>query len=251
MSTALYEETKKDINEAFQSKSTSKIEKETSFILNQLIVTIMSGFRDRVKGVSIERVDFNLSYVLSDKHKDTLISWLNNFQKLESTISDLEFGKIKIDLENWYHDIGGKEIHFEYQEDYLLTPSQASEKLKVSTVTLNKYIKQGFESVNTTSHRKIPKHAIELWKDPVYAIKMQMLAQKKKIQKQTPEERINEINQELIELQKKYKAKSISKAFSGLDLESMDDPSDYFEWRDLEEEKEELLTMLIEDSGHE
>lgn len=248
MSVEIYEETKKDIDEAYRNKNTSKIEKETSFILNQLIVIMLSAFKDRVKGISIEQLDFKKPYVFSDKNWKSLSSWLDRFQELAFPILDLEFGKLKIDFEYWYYEIGGKEINFEYREAYLIKPSQASEKLGISTVTLNKYIKQGFECVDTTNHHKIPKHAIELWKDPVYSIKMQMLAQKKKILNQSPEERIKEINEELLEFQIKYKAKSFHEAFNGIDVEVMDDPSEYYEWRDLEEEKEELIAKLIGDN---
>lgn len=41
-------------------------------------------------------------------------------------------------------------------------------------MTLNKHTKQSLEIVDTTSHRKIPKHAVELLKDPAYAIRMQI-----------------------------------------------------------------------------
>ncbi|MGD6796288.1 DNA-binding protein [Metabacillus indicus] len=251
MSVAIYEETKKDIDEAYRNKNTSKIEKETSFILNQLIVTMTNHFQDRLNRITIGRLDFKKPYIFSNKNWQSLSSWLNRFQELAFPISDLEFGKLKIDFEYWYYEIGGKEVTFEYRESYLLKPSEASEQLGISTVTLNKYIKQGFECVDTRSHHKIPKHAVEVFKDPVYAIKMQMLAQKKKIENQSPEERIIEINEELLEFQKKYKKKSWKEAFNGYEVNVMDDPSEYYEWRDLEEEKESLITKLIEDNNHE
>jgi|SRR5690625_719407 len=97
--------------------------------------------------------------------------------------------------------MGGEGINFEYQEEYLLTPKEAANQLGVSNVTLNKLIKQGLEIVDTTSHRKIPKHAVQLWKDPVYAIRMQMLLQEKKIKNQLPEERLKEAQEEITELQ--------------------------------------------------
>lgn len=62
-------------------------------------------------------------------------------------------------------------------------------------------MKRGFECVDTTNHHKIPKHAVEVWKDPIYTIKMQMLAQKKKIQNQTSEERIKKTYEELLDFQ--------------------------------------------------
>jgi hypothetical protein len=105
--------------------------------------------------------------------------------------------------------------------------------------------------VDTTSHHKIPKHAIELWKDPVFGIKVQMLAQKRKLLNQSPKERVTEINAEILEFQMKYKAKSLDEVFEGVEVDAMDDPSDYFEWRDLEEEKEELMLKILGASNEE
>lgn len=251
MSSIIFEETKKDIEQAYHSKINSKIEKETKFIFDHLIVTIMSNFNDRVKGISIDTLDFNNSYVLSKMNWKKLTDWLNRFQELKYPISNLEFGKLKIDLEHWYYELGGKEIKFIYDAAYLITPSQASEKLGISNVTLNKYVKQGLECIDTTNHNKIPGHAIEIWKDPVYAMKQQMLVQKKKLRNQSSKERINEIDEELLEFKVKYKAKTVHEAFATYNIDIMDDPSEYYEWRDLEEEKENLLTKLIEDSSDE
>src|SRR5699024_575015 len=152
-------------------------------------------------------------------------------------------------IERWYYRMGGEGIYFEYQEEYLLTPKEASEQLGVSNVTVNKYMKQGLEMVDTNSHRKIPIHAVELWKDPVYAIRMQMLAQEKEIKNQPPEERLKEVREEIIELQKKYKAKTSHEAMRNqgiIDIDMRDDPSDFRNWEDLENEQEDIVERLIE-----
>jgi len=130
------------------------------------------------------------------------------------------------------------------KENYLLTPKEASEQLGVSKVTLNKYIQQGLECIDTTSHKKIPTYVIEIWRDSVYAIRLQMIAQEKKRRNQTPTERLHEINNELTELQIKYKSATYQEAFHAFDGDSMDDPSDYYTWRDLEEEKKEIIDVI-------
>src|SRR5699024_5713389 len=120
--------------------------------------------------------------------------------------------------------------------------------LGVSNVTLNKYVKQGLEVIDTTSHHKIPKHAVEVWKDPSYAIRIQMMAQKKKLRDQTPEARLKEVRDEITELQKKYKAKTVSEAMIIYEIDhidAMDDPSSFCNWSDLEEEYNDLLEELI------
>lgn len=245
MTTAIYEETKKDINEAYRQKRKSKIQKETSFILSQVITLMMNEFKDRLYGVTTEPFDLNETYIFSAENKHMLLKWLDRFFLLNFAVNDLEFGKLRVDLESWYLQIGGKGLRFNYREDYLLTPTEAAKALGVSKVTLNKYVKSGLEVVDTNSHRKIPRHAIELWKDPIYGIKMQMLYQKKKLATQTPKERLREVQEKILEFQLKYKKSTSSEAFAGMDVDSLDDPYDYWEWRDLEEEREKLMRKLM------
>ncbi|MBP3041287.1 hypothetical protein J9303_17625 [Bacillaceae bacterium Marseille-Q3522] len=90
----------------------------------------------------------------------------------------------------------------------------------------------------------LPKYVIDLWKDPIYAIRMQMIAQEKKLRKQTPAERLEELNKELTDLQIKYKTTSFQEAFKDYNGDSMDDPADYYLWRDLENKKEEIIRIL-------
>ncbi|WP_019412690.1 hypothetical protein [Paenisporosarcina sp. TG20] len=246
MSKVIYEMTESNIDVGFREHNQYVIEKETDYILNKIVTIMLSIFSDKLKGITFNKtvIQFNAEYLLSVKHQKNLLKWLRRIASLEISPSDLEFGKLKIDLENWYYQLGGEKIHFEYQEGYLLTPSEASTQLGISKVTLNKYIKQGLECVNTSSHRKIPKFIIEIWKDPVYSIRLQMMAQEKQRQNQSPIERLHEINNELTTLQVKYKSATYQEAFKEFDGDSMDDPSDYYTWKYLEEEKSEIITLL-------
>lgn len=250
MATTMLENTKDDIQKAYEVKSLPKIGKETLYVFDRVVHFMLSSFKDRLKGITFEKndIEFDENYLLSQKNYDHLLKTLRFIFEISLPVSDSDFGKIKIDIECWYYDMGGEGMYFEYQEDYLLTPKQASEQLGISNVTLNKYTKQGLEIVDTTSHNKIPKHAVELWKDPVYAIRMQMLSREKELQNQRPEERLKEVREEIIELQKKYKAKTMRQAMDNqniTDLDIIDDPSDFRNWEDLEEEQEDILETLI------
>ncbi|WP_382402604.1 DNA-binding protein [Lentibacillus salinarum] len=247
MTATIFEETEKDIENAYKLQSKPKIEKETSYVLSQIIVIMLGAFKDRLKEITFDAtyLHFNEQYILSDNNRLVLLEWLKRLMLLNMPTSDLEFGKLKLDLEDWYYQISGKDIVLEYREDYLIKPKQAAELLGVSNVTLNKYMKQGFEYIDTSSHNKIPKHAVDLWKDPVYCIKMQYLYQEKKRLRQTPEERLSEVYEELMQYKKKYKTPYIEKAFEGIEIDSVDDPSDYYEWRDLLEEEEQLTNKII------
>lgn len=246
MSKAIYELTAKNIDYGYLNKDEHVIEKETDYIMAKIVTVMLSLFSDKIKGITFDKsgISFDSKYLLSEKHKKSLSKWLNRLIQMELPRPDLEFGKLKVDFENWYYQMGGEEIYFEYHESYLLTPKEASEQMGISKVTLNNYIQQGLESVNTSSHRKIPKYVIDLWKDPIYAIRMQMIAQEKKLRNQSPSERLEEINKELTMLQIKHKATSYQEAFKDFDGDSMDDPADYYLWRDLEEEKREIIRIL-------
>ncbi|WP_090080610.1 hypothetical protein [Lentibacillus persicus] len=247
MTATIFEETEKDIENAYKLQSKPKIEKETSYVLSQIIVIMLGTFKDRLREITFDtpHLQFNEQYILSDKNRLALLEWLKRLMLLGKPTSDLEFGKLKLDLEDWYYQISGKDIVFEYREDYLIKPKQAAKLLGISNVTLNNYMKQGLEHIDTSSHNKIPKHAVDLWKDPVYCIKMQYLYQEKKRLRQTPEERLSEVYEELMQYKKKYKTPYIEKAFEGIDIDAMDDPSDYYEWRELLEEEEQITNQII------
>lgn len=239
MSQVIYDMTRQNIESAYQNHNEPLIEKETDYILSKIITVMLRIFSDKLKGITFSKNDiqFDIVQLRSEKHHSNLLKWITRISVLDSPSSDLEFGKLKLELESWYYQLGGESIKFEYQENYLLTPKETAAQLGVSRVTLNKYIQQGFECVETTSHRKIPKFMVDIWQDPVYAIRLQMFAQEKKLKNQTPAMRLQEINTELTEFQVKYKSISYQDAFQGFDGDSMDDPSDYYAWRDLEEER--------------
>jgi len=250
MSVALRDQTKDDIQEAYQTNSLPKIGKETLYVFNRVVHFMLSAFKNRLRGITFENSDVNLNeaYLRSKNNMQSMLKMLDFIEQMQSPVSDFEFGKLKVDIERWYYRMCGEGMYFEYREEYLITPKEAAEFLGISNVTLNKYIKQGLEAIDTTSHHKIPKHALAIWQDPVYAIRMQMLAQEKKLRNQTPEERFKEVINEITELQKKHKAKTLWEVLINNkidDIDSLDDPSDIRKWKDLEQEKEELLDKMI------
>lgn len=245
MSKTVYDATQDQIRIGYESRNEPIIEKETHFIFDKIITSLFSLCHDKIMAVKLDLKVLSLSaeYLLSDKHKKNLLKWLERLMHLEHPVSDLDFGKLKIDFENWYYELGGESFQFLYHETYLLTPQEAADLLGISKVTLNKYIKQGLECMDTSSHKKIPKYAIEIMKDPVYSILMQMVAQKKKRQNQTFKERLTEINEEISEFQLKYRKQTFTEQFGNLIGDDLDDPSDYYRWKHLEEEMQGILRL--------
>jgi len=250
MSIALLDQTIDDIQEAYQTNNLTKIEKETLYVFDRVVHFMLSAFKNRLKGITFEtsELNFDTTYIRSKKNMEFMYRTLESITQIKISVSDFDFGKMKVDMERWYYQMGGEGMYFEYQEAYLITPKEAAELLGVSNVSLNKYMKQGLETIDTTSHHKIPKHAVALWQDPVYAIRMQMLAQEKKLRNQTAEERLKEVLEEITEFQKEYKAKTTKEAWAKYKLDNidaLDDPSSFRKWKDLEEEKEGLIEELI------
>lgn len=245
MSKGTFELTQKQIQIGYDEKNEQIIEKETEFIFNKIITSIIFLFSDKVMGVKmdIQSISLSPSYLFSDKHKKNLFKWLERLINIDQPSTDMEFGKLKIDFENWYYQLGGETIEFLYYENYLITPQEAADALGVSKVTLNKYMKQGLESLDNGSHKKIPKYTVNLMKDPVYAIRMQMIAQEKKMRNRTPQERLQEINQEISEFQLKYGKPNFHEAFGEFTGDDMEDPTDYYRWKDLEDEMKGILQL--------
>jgi len=244
MSKVIYEYAHRQIELAFEQKDELYIEKETDYIFTKILALLSTLFPDKLMGIKISKEEFKYTsdYLISSKHKKNLFKWLERLSSMHFPASDLDFGKLKVDFETWYYDLGGTSIEFNYHDSYLLKPKDAAEMLGISKVTLNKYIKQGLECMNNGSQNKIPKHAIELMRDPVYSIRMQMNYQKKKKLEQSPEERLFEIIQEIAELQLKYGRKSYQEAFTEPESE-LDDPIDLYRWKDLTEEMDEILKI--------
>ncbi|SDN75664.1 hypothetical protein [Tenuibacillus multivorans] len=246
MSEAIYNLTAKHIDVGFREKNQGLIEKETDYIINKIVTVMLTLFSDKIEGITFNKygMAFNHEYLFSEKHRNNLVKWLEILTEIKYLSSDLEFGKMKVDFENWYYKMGGEKVGFHYHENYLLTPKEASELMGVSKVTFNKYVKQGLECIDTSSHRKIPKYVVELWNDPVYSIRMQMIYQQVKMREQTPLERLQEINNEITLLQVKYNNPSFKETFASLNGDELDDPTDYYSWRDLEEEKEAIIKQI-------
>lgn len=245
MSNTVLNQIELNIHLGYEQKNEQIIETETDSIFKNVFFYMLNFFSSKISSIKVDPKPFALpkEYLFSDKHKKNLLKWIERLTEIDLPASDLEFGKLKIDFEHWYYQLGGEKIEFTYNQDYLLTPQEAADILGISKVTLNKYVKQGLEYIENSSHKRIPKYAVEILKDPIYGIRMQQIAQAKKLREQTPEERYHEITQELADLKLKYGKKTFEETFGGYSGDEMDDPTDYYRWKDLEEELDEILRL--------
>lgn len=136
MSITVYEQTQKEIECAYLEKDKAKIEKETLNVLNFVIIMFINKFEERINKSIFDPDDFQLNeeYLLSQENHQELKQWVNRLSLMEFPINDEEFGKLTIELEQWYYKIGSKNLKIYYNENYLLTPKEAANMLSVSTV---------------------------------------------------------------------------------------------------------------------
>src|SRR5690606_10168521 len=120
MSLVVYHETVNQIELAFNEKNKPKIDKDTFYILCQLIVSMQGIFKDRLQSVSIDPISlqFDEAFITSDENRKALLSWLKRLKGMDYSMDDYEFGKLKVDLEEWFYRIGGRDIQFEYRESF-------------------------------------------------------------------------------------------------------------------------------------
>ncbi|WP_353949063.1 DNA-binding protein [Sporolactobacillus sp. Y61] len=246
MPSAILDKTKEEIKHGIDHREADAVYEGLEGVFSTLILKFQHIFSNKILSINVDTQEMidsfkNYRYTMQVQKLDMLIDWVNRFAISHPDVSDLEFGKLKIDLEFLFLEFGGKHIIFEYKEDYLLTPKETADQLNISRVTFNKYVRNGLETAHTAQHKKVPKFAVELWNNPAYSLKMQMIYQKKKSISQSPHDRLIEINEEIKKLQAKYSCEHFSEAFKGYNGDEMDDTTDYWHWRDLEEERSEIL----------
>src|SRR5690625_1785050 len=99
MSATLLNQTKDDIQTAYQTNNLSRIEKETLYVFDRVVHFMLSAFKDRLKGITFETSDFHFdeAYILSKKNKETMYKALEFIAQIKLPISNFDFGKLKVD----------------------------------------------------------------------------------------------------------------------------------------------------------
>lgn len=137
-------------------------------------------------------------------------------------------------------------MHYVYNESELVNISDAADYLGVSRTTIYKHIERGLETVGEKHNQKIPRFMLEAWKNPEVAFQMQWIAQLKRTREKTIEQRLDEINKQIAEFEKKFGG-SFYILFSELndkEIDALPEAVDLQDWRELEKEKQELLGRL-------
>jgi hypothetical protein len=163
----------------------------------------------------------------------------NGLQTMNTSIQN--FAQVKYALDQFFYDITVQgALVYTYQKSYLISSAQLGKSLNISRATIHRYKELGMESVEGVGHNSYPKHNEFYWKDGVWSSHVQALYQSFKIRNQSKEELIAEIEHELDLYKKKYGG-TFEKVFGNIkDPYQLDEPDDYFDWKDLSEDLKKL-----------
>ncbi|WP_179865427.1 helix-turn-helix domain-containing protein [Bacillus sp. AFS017336] len=244
MSTMTLKLTEEQLEQAIHEQDVVRYEKESLFLMNNLAVSMSEVYDDILRYVMPKKVKFNLGPDLIKKEES--ITLLKEMMEISTKIHEekMDFNNVKIKFDTWFYQITSEGILvFDYDLRELMTITQASKELGVSRQMVYKYIERGLEAVGEKGQQKIPKHAIEAWKNPVMAFQIQWNYQMKRIRTQTIDERIEMINELIYEYEEQF-GDNFYKLFGSYTDEDIDRSSesvDIFDWKELEEEKRNLL----------
>jgi hypothetical protein len=172
--------------------------------------------------------------------EEELIETLNEGLREKDT-SIKNFASVKYCLDKLFYDITEKGVlNYTYNKTYLISSSQLGAKLNISRATIHRYKELGMESVENVGHHSYPLHNLVYWSDGIWAARIQALYQSFKSRNQSKAELIAEIEKELVLYKKKYGGTFEEVYKDVTDPYQLDEPDDYFDWRDLLEDLKKI-----------
>ncbi|MFE8696462.1 excisionase family DNA-binding protein [Cytobacillus sp. FJAT-53684] len=166
-------------------------------------------------------------------------------------VTPLNFGRVKYYFDTFFFSITEKgKLNYLYADDYLLTVDEAGKELNVSRPTINKYGQNGqIELLQTSKHRKIPKHAVEIWRDTDLLVKVQVLHGLYMKRNSFLHQQLEEILVKIKEFEELYDNQPFEVVYKdvingGIPWDAVDSVGDYSEWELLIEERDEIKEQL-------
>ncbi len=157
----------------------------------------------------------------------------------KSTIEN--FAKLKYFLDELFSSITEKgSLNYFYRKEYLISSKKLGTLLNISRATIHRYKDLGMEWVEGVGHDCYPKHNSFYWSNGLWTARIQGISQKSKIRNQTKEELIKELQSEINRYQSRYGGSFEGVFGSVTDPYELEEPDDYFDWRDLLEDLKKL-----------
>ncbi|WP_337446330.1 HTH domain-containing protein [Bacillus cereus] len=166
---------------------------------------------------------------------------LNEIMKISNAPFVETIAKAKYYLEKIFfmHTKRGA-LDYVYHEEALLTSKELQQNLNVSRATISRYVDNGMEMVPGVGHRCYPLHNVFFWSNGIWAARIQTLYQSFKIRNRTKDDVISELKAEIAHFEAKYLSNFEDTFGYVQDPYKLDEPDDYFEWKDALEELRKL-----------
>ncbi|MFZ3590099.1 hypothetical protein ACOI1C_12655 [Bacillus sp. DJP31] len=162
-----------------------------------------------------------------------------------------ELGVIKFYLDAFFLSITTKgKLEYLYDGSYLLTVDEVAERIGINHQTIHRYGKNGqLEIVETTNHRQIPLHVIEILKDADLMTRIQLLSNAYLERENSLSRRCEKIMIKIKKFEENYNNQPFEKVYKDVikgnkHWDEVESVSDYFEWEALVEELQEINTEL-------
>jgi len=210
-------------------------------LLSLYVSAIQSKYKCYI--VDVSPSDNTVFRTQADINK-SIINDLNKEIKSKD-VSMKNFARVKHALDKLFYVITVQGIlEYTYQESYLISSSELEKRLNVSQTNIRLYEKLGMESVQGVGHHFYPKHNEFYWKSEAWSSRIQVLYQGFKVRNRSREKLISEIERELDVYQKLYNG-TFHEVFGNIvDPYELDEPDDYFEWKELTEDLKKALDSI-------
>ena len=240
-------------NEIFETKKDSSIDIEIFFteIFALATIALQKRYSDYLlRVIPSKDTVYKTAHEIGQSSEDKLKSLLYVFTHLKKGTPG-ELGQIKFYFDSFFFSITEKgTLEYLYDDRYLLTVDEVGEQLHVTRPTINKYAKTGqLEMLDTTKHKKIPLHAVDIWNDTELNTKVQMLHHLY-IERENPVRvRYEELLLEIKKFEEIYDNQPFEVVFKDvlngkLHWDEVDSVSDYFEWEGLIEDLNVIKAQL-------
>lgn len=176
--------------------------------------------KDLIKNISIE---------LRNKNTDGLTNFANLKYYLDTVFFELTLQGT---------------LEYLYKKEYMLSSKDLCDALKISRSTLFRYKDLGLESVEGFGHKTYPCHNVYYWNNSLWSSRIQSLYQCNKIRNRTDLDIILELVAKVNYYKERYGG-PFSMVFKdiidgNMDVYDLDEPGEYYDWKDSLEELEEL-----------
>ncbi|MGZ4032308.1 MAG: helix-turn-helix domain-containing protein [Tumebacillaceae bacterium] len=247
MSTEVWTLTEKTINRAFEQHDAALLEKETMFVMNNIVCAISEIYSNILYAIKPVRVRLKRTPELL--FKEDYLASLKKILVLSERLhrEQIDFAEAKLHFDVWFYQVTTDGVVMtDYKSDSLVSITEAAEVLGVSRAMIYKYMDRGLETVGEKGSQKIPRFILEAWKNPALAFKIQWIHGVKRARTQSDEEKLEFINKQIFDFEKEYQGTfhHLFGHLSNEEIDTMAEAVDITDWKHLEDRKRQLLQRL-------